>query len=202
MPETKHSFCIYLLSTSPKSDTLQGVLERIIYFNEENNYCIAELKPDQSKEKVTVVGMLPGVQCGETLRIQGTWTNHPSHGTQFKFTKFKSKLPASVYGIRKYLGSGLVKGVSKGIADRIVDKFGVDTLRIISEESARLQEVSGIGKQRAHSIKEAWDSQSYIRDLSLFLSQYGVTSSQIVKIHKEFGFDSICLLYTSDAADE
>ncbi len=191
MPETKHSFCIYLLSTSPKSDTLQGVLERIIYFNEENNYCIAELKPDQSKEKVTVVGMLPGVQCGETLRIQGTWTNHPSHGTQFKFTKFKSKLPASVYGIRKYLGSGLVKGVSKGIADRIVDKFGVDTLRIISEESARLQEVSGIGKQRAHSIKEAWDSQSYIRDLSLFLSQYGVTSSQIVKIHKEFGFDSI-----------
>lgn len=179
------------LATPTKTDSLQGVLERIIYFNEENNYCIAELKPDNDKGKVTVVGTLPGVQCGETLRIHGNWTTHPTHGSQFKFKSFKSQLPASVYGIRKYLGSGLVKGVSKGIAERIVAQFGEDTLRVISEESARLQEVGGIGKQRARSIKEAWDAQSYIRELSLFLSQYGVTTSQIVKIHKEFGFDAI-----------
>lgn len=173
------------------NDTLTGVLERIKYSNDEDGYLIADLRPEKAKESVVIVGKFPGVQCGETLRIQGNWTRHPTHGAQFKGVSFESKLPASIYGIRKYLGSGLVKGVSKGLADRIVKHFEGDTLRIISEESARLQEVGGIGKQRARSIKVAWDEQSHIRDLSLFLVPYGVTPSQILKIYKEFGFVAV-----------
>lgn len=176
------------------NDTLKGVLERIKYSNDEDGYMIANLRPENSNESVTIVGKFPGVQCGETLSIQGNWSRHPTHGPQFKAARFESKLPANIYGIRKYLGSGLVKGVSKGLADRIVERFGELTLKIISEESARLQEVEGIGKQRARSIKEAWDEQSHIRDLSLFLAPYGVAPTQILKIYKEFGFVAVDLI--------
>jgi exodeoxyribonuclease V alpha subunit len=182
------------LSQTNTNDTLTGVLERIKYSNDEDGYLIADLRPEKATETVVIVGKFPGVQCGETLRIQGNWTRHPAHGAQFKGTRFESKLPASIHGIRKYLGSGLVKGVSTGIADRIVKHFGEDTLRIISEESARLQEVGGIGKQRARSIKVAWDEQSHIRDLSLFLAPYGVNPTQILKIYKEFGFVAVDLI--------
>ncbi|MDQ8199470.1 ATP-dependent RecD-like DNA helicase [Pelagicoccus enzymogenes] len=169
------------------TESLSGVLERIIFFNEENNYTIAELRPSDGTEKVTITGQLGGVQCGETLRIQGSWTKHPTHGPQFKLSSFKSELPASIYGIRKYLGSGLVKGVSKGLAERIVDRFGDDTLRIISEESAKLQEVSGIGKQRARSIKEAWDEQVVQRELFIFGQTYGLTPALCLRMYKQFG---------------
>ncbi len=182
------------MSQPAVNDSLKGVLERIKYSNDEDGFLIAELRPEGSKEPVTIVGKLPGVQCGETLSLQGNWTRHPTHGPQFKALRFESELPASVYGIRKYLGSGLVKGVSKGLANRIVKRFGESTLKVISEESARLQEVEGIGKQRARSIKEAWDEQSHIRDLSLFLAPYGVAPTQVLKIYKEFGFVAIDLI--------
>ncbi len=176
------------------TESLSGVLERIIFFNEENNYTIAELRPGDGSEKVTITGQLGGVQCGETLRIQGTWTKHPTHGPQFKLSNFKSELPASIYGIRKYLGSGLVKGVSKGIAERIVKRFGDDTLRIISEESAKLQEVSGIGKQRASSIKEAWDEQVVQRELFIFGQTYGLSPALCLRMYKQFGPEATIVL--------
>lgn len=179
-------------TTAPNS--LKGVLERIIFYNEENNYCIGELKPETGGERITIVGALSGAQCGETLRLQGSWTTHPTHGKQFKVTGSKSELPASVYGIRKYLGSGLVKGVSKGIADRIVTKFGEDTLRIISEESARLQEVGGIGKQRAASIKVAWEEQSVQRELFIFGQTYGLSPALCLRVYKQYSIESIHIL--------
>ena len=177
-----------------QNDAFTGVLERIKYSNEEDGFLIGDLKPEGSKEATTIVGKLPGVHCGETLRLYGSWTHHAVHGPQFKVERFTSELPASIYGIRKYLGSGLVKGVSKGIAERIVARFGEDTLRVISEESARLQEVDGIGKQRARSIKSAWDAQASMRALSLFLVPFGVTSHQLVKINKEYGFAAETLI--------
>jgi exodeoxyribonuclease V alpha subunit len=134
-----------------------------------------------------LTGQLPGVQCGETLRVVGEWTRHPQHGAQFKVTSFSSELPATVYGIRKFLGSGLVRGIGKVYANKIVDRFGADTLRVISEESARLREVDGIGPQRAHSIKAAWDEQSSLRDVLVFLQQYGVTTGLCVKLVKQYG---------------
>ena len=168
-------------------ETIIGVLERIIYFNEENAYCVAEVHTPEDKQPVTVLGPLPGVQCGETLKLHGEWARHPKHGDQFKIAEFKSQLPASVHGIRKYLGSGLIHGIGKSYAKKIVGHFGADTLRIISEESGRLHEIPGIGKQRAKSIKAAWDEQKAVRDVMMFLQTYGVTPSQCVRLVKKYG---------------
>ena len=172
----------------PKNDqTISGVLERIIYFNEENAYCVAEVQVPDSKQPVTILGALPGVQCGETLQLNGEWTRHPQHGDQFKVAQFKSQLPASVHGIRKYLGSGLIHGIGKSYAKKIVGHFGADTLKVISEDSGRLHEIPGIGKQRAKSIKAAWDEQSAVRDVMMFLQTYGITPSQCVRLVKKYG---------------
>jgi exodeoxyribonuclease V alpha subunit len=186
---------------SPAPSSLTGVLERIIFFNEENHYTIAEFRPeaqgtDDPAAKVTIVGALPGVECGETLHLQGEWTKHAQHGAQFKIAGFKSELPASVYGIRKYLGSGLVPGIGKVYANKIVDAFGTDTFRILSEESAKLRDVEGIGKKRATAIKEAWDSKRTERELYIFLQTYGVTPSQCVKLVHRFGADAKRILTT------
>ena len=166
---------------------ISGALERIIFFNEENAYCVAEVSVAEGRPPVTILGNLPGVQCGETLALIGQWTRHPSHGDQFKVSQFKSELPASIHGIRKYLGSGMVHGIGKSYARKIVDHFGADTLSVISENSGRLREVPGIGSQRAKSIKAAWEEQVAVRDLMIFLQTYGVTPSQCVRLVKKYG---------------
>jgi exodeoxyribonuclease V alpha subunit len=174
-------------SSSPLPDALKGVLERIIFLNEENHYTIAEFRCEDSDGKVTIVGTLPGVQCGETLHLRGQWTRHREHGDQFKIESFTSELPASVYGIRKYLGSGLVPGIGKVYANKIVDAFATDTFRVLSEESARLRRVAGIGPKRAAAIKQAWDEQRLLREIHIFLQTYGVTTSQCVKLVNRYG---------------
>ncbi|MCC6414849.1 MAG: AAA family ATPase [Opitutaceae bacterium] len=178
-------------SSSFPPANLTGVLERIIFFNEDNHYTIAEFRPDNAADdpttKVTITGPLPGVECGETLHLTGEWTKHAQHGAQFKIASFKSELPSSVYGIRKYLGSGLVPGIGKVYANKIVDAFGTDTFRVLSEESGRLRKVPGIGKKRAASIKQAWDEKRAERELYIFLQTYGVTPSQCVKLANRYG---------------
>ena len=177
-----------MASPSPTA-SVTGVLERIIFFNEENHYTIAELKPDGAKgadATVTITGPLPGVQCGETLQLTGEWTRHAQHGAQFKVAAFKSELPSSVYGIRKYLGSGLVPGIGKVYANKIVDAFGTDTFRVLSEESGKLRKIEGIGKMRAASIKNAWEEQKTLREVHIFLQTYGVTTAQCVRIVKKW----------------
>ncbi len=184
-------------SIAPPATSLTGVVERIIFLNEENHYTIAEFRPDlpatartqprERAEPVTIVGALPGVECGETLHLAGEWTRHAQHGAQFKVASFRSELPSSVYGIRKYLGSGLVPGIGKVYANKIVDAFGTETFRILSEESARLRTVPGIGRKRATAIKQAWDAKKTERELYIFLQTYGVTPSQCVKLVRHFG---------------
>ncbi len=181
---------------SPSSSTLKGVLERIIFLNEENHYTIAEFRADESDGKVTIVGALPGVQCGETLELTGEWTRHAQHGDQFRIVTFTSSLPSSVYGIRKYLGSGLVPGIGKVYANKIVDAFGTDTFRVLSEESGRLRTVPGIGKVRAAAIKRAWDDQRAFRELYIFLQTYGVSPGQCVKLINQYGADARRVLTT------
>ncbi len=139
---------------------------------------------------VTITGALPGVECGETLHLTGEWTRHSQHGDQFKIGAFRSELPASVYGIRKYLGSGLVPGIGKVYANKIVDAFGTDTFRVLSEESAKLRAVPGIGKKRAGAIKQAWDEKRAERELYIFLQTYGVTPSQCVKLVTKYGSEA------------
>ncbi|HUL54526.1 MAG TPA: helix-hairpin-helix domain-containing protein, partial [Opitutaceae bacterium] len=175
-------------------DTLAGVLERIIFLNEENHYTIAEFRREDTDEKVTIVGPLPGVQCGETLHVRGAWTRHSQHGDQFKVEAFTSELPSSVHGIRRYLGSGLVPGIGKVYANKIVDAFGTDTFRVLSEESARLRRVPGIGPKRAAAIKRAWEDQRALREIHIFLQTYGVTTSQCVKLVNRYGAQAKPLL--------
>ncbi len=199
-------------ASRPPAATLTGVLERIIFLNEETHYTIAEFRPDSAASQaaastgatdskarpdaVTIVGALPGVECGETLHLTGEWTRHAQHGAQFKIAAFKSELPASVYGIRKYLGSGLVPGIGKVYANKIVDAFGTDTFRVLSEESGRLRDVEGIGKKRASAIKQAWDAKRTERELYIFLQTYGVTPTQCVKLVKHFGPEAKTILTT------
>ncbi len=177
----------------PRSDpasggtSLRGVLERILFFNEENHYCIAELRDEASGNSVTITGPMPHVQCGESLFLAGKWTRHPRHGEQFRVETLKSELPATVYGIRRYLGSGLVPGIGKVYANKIVDQFGADTFRIISEESGRLREIPGIGRERARSIKAAWEEQKAVREIMVFLQTYGVTPARCLRLVKRYG---------------
>ncbi len=176
--------------TTPNDSEIQGVLERIIFLNEESQFCIGEFRTSDEGETLTIKGTLPGVQCGETLHLQGRWERHPKHGEQFKVARFKSTLPSSVFGIRKYLGSGLVPGIGKVYADKIVDRFGADTLRVISEESARLKEVAGIGRKRVQAIKSNWDEQEALRDVMTFLQTYGVSVAHCLRIVRRYGASS------------
>ena len=177
-------------------ESLEGVLERITFYNEENGFLIGKLKGQTKSAEIAVVGKAPKVQCGETLVLSGTWTTHPKHGRQFSFTSLKSKLPASAYGIRKYLASGLIHGIGKTYANKIVDHFGADTLRVISEESARLREIEGIGKLRAKSIKEAWEEQKTVREVMMFLQTYGVTDALCLRLVRKYGNSAKNILET------
>ena len=187
------------MSTSKANSSnshLEGVLERITFYNEENGFLIGKLKGNDKTAEIAVVGKAPKVQCGETLELRGKWVNHPKHGRQFSFDSFESKLPASAYGIRKYLASGLIHGIGKTYANKIVDKFGADTLKIISEESARLQEIEGIGKKRIKSIREAWEEQKAVREVMMFLQTYGVTDALCLRLVRKYGNSAKTILET------
>jgi exodeoxyribonuclease V alpha subunit len=177
-------------------ESLEGVVEQIVYVNEENHYTVARLVPEGRGrvEPVTIVGSLAAINAGETVRAQGRWINHKQFGRQFVVEKFESVLPRTVIGIKKYLGSGLIKGIGETFADRIVDKFGAQTLEIIDQFSARLREVDGIGPERARRIKEAWAAQKSIRDIMIFLQGYGIGSAHAAKIYKQYGEQAIAVV--------
>ena len=179
---------------------LNGVLERIIFSNEETHYCVGELRQEKGTNQITIIGNLPGVQCGETLQLIGHWEFHQKHGNQFRIKTFRSVLPSSIHGIRMYLGSGLVEGIGKIYANKIVDHFGTETLEVISENSGRLLEIGGIGKQRARSIKKAWTEQQAMRDIMIFLHTYGVSSSNSLQLVKKYGKSAKFILQTEPYA--
>ena len=170
---------------------LQGQIERITYTNEENGYTVARVKVYGRSDLVTVVGNLMAPTPGEVLQMKGEWSNHPKYGEQFKMIQYKTSVPASVYGIQKYLGSGLIKGIGPVMARRIVNKFGKKTLDVIEEKIEDLAEVDGIGKKRIGMIKKAWDDQQEIREVMLFLQTHGVSSGYATKIFKQYGDRSI-----------
>ena len=170
---------------------LQGQIERITYTNEENGYTIAKLKVYGQRDLVTIVGNLMAPMPGEIIKMRGEWANHPKYGEQFKIVHYKTTVPASVYGIEKYLGSGLIKGIGPVMAKRIVKKFGKETLDVIEENIESLDQVDGIGEKRIGMIKKAWDEQKEIREVMLFLQTHGVSSGYATKIFKHYGDRSI-----------
>ena len=171
--------------------SLKGQIERITYTNDENGYTVAKVKVSGRKDLVTVVGTLLMPIPGEVIEMKGNWMNHPRYGEQFKVEHYKSLVPASVYGIEKYLGSGLIKGIGPIMAGRIVKKFGEETLEVIENEIEKLAEVDGIGKKRIEMVKKAWEDQKEIREVMIFLQAHGVGSGYATKIFKQYGSRSI-----------
>ncbi|MCX4608957.1 MULTISPECIES: SF1B family DNA helicase RecD2 [Streptomyces] len=174
---------------------VEGVLERITYANEENGYTVARVDTGRGAgDLLTVVGALLGAQVGESLRMEGRWGSHPQYGKQFTVENYTTVLPATVQGIRRYLGSGLVKGIGPIFADRITQHFGLDTLQIIEEEPKRLIEVPGLGPKRTKKIADAWEEQKAIKEVMLFLQTVEVSTSIAVRIYKKYGDASISVV--------
>ncbi|MCE4943857.1 MULTISPECIES: SF1B family DNA helicase RecD2 [Streptomyces] len=174
---------------------VEGVLERITYANEENGYTVARVDTGRgSSDLLTVVGALLGAQPGESLRMEGRWGSHPQYGKQFTVENYTTVLPATVQGIRRYLGSGLIKGIGPRIADRITEHFGIDTLDVIEQEPGRLIEVPGLGPKRTKLIGAAWEEQKAIKEVMVFLQGVGVSTSIAVRIYKKYGDASISVV--------
>jgi len=173
---------------------IKGQIERITYHNEENSYTIAKMKIGGRHDLVTAVGNLLSVSAGEVLKLRGEWHNHPKFGEQFKIASYESLIPATVKGIEKYLGSGLIKGIGPVMAKRLVIKFGLETLNVIETETRRLCEVEGIGDKRIGMIKKAWDDQKEIRDVMVFLQGHGVSPAYAAKIYKQYAKESVSVV--------
>jgi exodeoxyribonuclease V alpha subunit len=168
-------------------ETLKGMVERLTYQNEENGYSVARLKPTGKAQEITITGSLPGVAPGEMLSMRGRWVTHPKFGRQFEVHSYSVELPATITGIRKYLGSGLISGIGPVTAERIVDHFGIKTLEIIEESPNKLREVTGIGQYRAGKITSAWEEQKHIKEIMIFLQSHAISASLAVKIYKQYG---------------
>jgi len=173
---------------------LSGQIERITYTSEENGFTIAKVKVGGRHDLITVVGNLMAPSPGEILEMRGEWTTHPKFGKQFKVVHSKTKVPATVYGIKKYLGSGLIRGLGPVMAGRIVDKFGKKTLDIIEDNIEQLADIEGIGTKRIAMIARAWEDQKEIRDVMLFLQSHGVGSGFATKIFKAYGNRAIAVV--------
>jgi exodeoxyribonuclease V alpha subunit len=161
---------------------LEGQIEKITYTSVETGFTIAKVKVDGRGGLVTAVGNIAAPTVGEIIKMKGEWVHHPRYGEQFKIAHYDTKIPASVYGIGKYLGSGLIKGIGPVMAERIVEKFGKETLEVIEQQVDRLAEVEGIGRKRVRMIRRAWAEQKEIREVMIFLQSHGVSSGYATKI--------------------
>ena len=182
--------------TSPidRRSTLEGVLERIVFFNEENSFTVARLQVSGKKDLITIVGALPLPAPGESLRLKGQWVVDTKFGQQFRVESCLSVLPATIVGIQKYLGSSLIKGIGPIMAKRIVDKFGLETFDIIEDNPERLREAEGIGPVRTERITKAWQEQKEIREVMVFLQGHEVSPAYAVKIYKIYGDKAISVV--------
>ncbi len=173
---------------------VEGVVERVVYENPENGFFVARLKTEDSPDLVTFVGNLMAVSPGETIRLWGQWEQDPKWGPQLRTERYETVLPATIKGIEKYLGSGLIEGIGPVYAKRLVDAFGAETFRVIDEEPERLRDVPGVGPKRAAQIREAWRKQKAIQSIMVFLQGHGVSVSQAVRIYKRYGDAAVAVL--------
>ncbi|MCP3872418.1 MAG: ATP-dependent RecD-like DNA helicase [Desulfobacteraceae bacterium] len=170
---------------------LKGHIERVTFSSEENAFAVCKLKVKGEKNLVTIVGNMVNPVPGEFVELKGKWTTHPKFGNQLQINNYKTLVPATSFGIQKYLGSGLIKGIGPVMAKRIVKKFGIKSLDIIENSIEKLSQVEGIGKKRVEMIASAWDEQKEVRSVMLFLQSHGVSTAYAAKIFKTYGQDSI-----------
>jgi exodeoxyribonuclease V alpha subunit len=173
---------------------LTGSVERVTYHNDQNGYTVLKLLIPGRSEPLTVTGNFPTISPGESIRVSGLWTTHPQYGDQFKAMEYAVVRPATIAGIQKYLGSGLIKGVGPVTAKRIVEHFGEKTLDVIESEIDRLAEVKGIARKRIEMIQKTWQDQRAIKEVMLFLQSHSVSTHFAVKIYKQYGNESISVV--------
>jgi len=178
--------------TSPTQ--FDGQIEHITFHNEDTGYTVARLRVEGEREPITVVGNLLSVKTGEVLHLHGEWTTHPKYGRQFKILKNKTIVPATIEGVRRYLGSGLVQGIGPKMADRIVSTFGEKTIEIIEHFPDQLATVEGIGQKRVNMIRAAWQKQRRIRDVMVFLQSHDIGPAYAYRIYKRYGDRAIAVV--------
>jgi len=171
----------------PPLEHLQGIVERVTYHADDSGYTVARLKAPGTRDLITIVGRFPDIHAGQTLRLSGSWREHPKFGQQFQVVYSQETKPATLTGLEKYLGSGLIKGIGPTTAKRIVKHFGLETLDIIEQACSRLTEIPGIGERRASMIERAWEAQKAIKEVMIFLRGNGVSTTYAVKIYKQYG---------------
>jgi len=179
------------VSRADADDEISGLIERVTFHNEDTGFSVLKVKVSKRRELVTVVGALPGVNAGEWVIARGTWVQDRDHGRQLQAESIRASAPESIEGIEKYLGSGLIKGIGPVYAAKLVSHFGARVLDVIDGESARLEEVAGIGGERRRSIREAWRQQKAVRDIMVFLHSHGVGTSRALRIYKTYGDEAI-----------
>ncbi|MDQ3704413.1 MAG: ATP-dependent RecD-like DNA helicase [Chloroflexota bacterium] len=168
-------------------ETLDGVVDKITYVNEENGYTIGRLKVPRQKQLVTIAGHLPAVNVGEGLRVEGHWVQHPQYGRQFQVARYQTAAPGTPAALKKYLSSGLLKGVGPVLAEHIVNTFGLDTVEVLDNAPHRLGEVPGLGHRKAQQIAEAWAERRTLKDLMVFLQGQGVPIALAARILRKYG---------------
>ena len=173
---------------------IYGLLEKIIYYNEENDFIVAKLQEKGKKELTTIVGNISGINPGESLRLSGGWVHKRRFGDQFQVESFEVIMPATLHGIEKYLSSGLIKGIGPIMAERIVQEFGLHTLEVIEKKPERLSDVKGLGPKRIAVITKAWGEQKEIKGIMIFLQGHGVSAAYSAKIYKQYRDRSIELV--------
>lgn len=179
------------LVTAKETEFLSGIVERVTYHNPENGYCVLRIKARGHKELVTVVGHSSSISAGEYVQTSGMWVNNKVHGPQFKAQFMKASAPTTEEGIEKYLGSGMIKGIGPVYAKKLVQAFKDSVFEIIEEAPEKLETIEGIGPHRASLIVKGWADQKAVREIMLFLHQYGVSTSRAVRIYKTFGAHAI-----------
>ncbi|MFZ5353336.1 MAG: ATP-dependent RecD-like DNA helicase [Bacillota bacterium] len=170
-------------------DELQGIISEIVFRNDQNGYTVLELEGD--REVFTVVGYFSYINLGERIKALGKWVQHPDYGKQFKVETYSTVTPSTLNGIEKYLASGLISGIGPHTAKKMVERFGLDTLDIIQYNPDRLTEIDGIGEKKAQKIFEAFQEQKELKDIMMFLEQYGIGSTYAVRIYKHYGTNTI-----------
>ena len=175
-------------------DKLAGVVERVTFHNEENGYCVLRVSVRGIADTVTVIGHVPSANPGEEIAAHGEWVNNPDFGRQFKAAGIATSEPNSLAGIERYLGSNLIEGIGPVYAKKLVKKFGADIFDVIDRQSARLEEVAGVGKKRRREIKASWERQKSVRGIMVFLHEHGISTARAVRIYKTYGEESLGVL--------
>ena len=182
------------MKSDPKAssqEVLAGLVERVTFHNEDNGFCVLRTRARGHRDLVTVVGQTAAISAGEWITASGEWVNDRTHGQQFRARFLKTSAPTSIEGIEKYLGSGMIRGIGRAYAKKLVRAFGEKVFDTIEAEPDRLREVTGIGPVRAKRITDAWAEQKVVREIMMFLHSNGVGTARAVRIYKTYGVDAV-----------